>query len=186
MRDAMLRRLLAARSVTRQLIFCRPWWTGFGAALIVATGTTVLVKPQPRLIWNASASAPIGLWSVTPDAPLRRSDMVAARLATPWRGFAARRHYLPANVPLIKRVAAIAGDQICAEGGRILVNGRAVATALSRDGAGRSMPRWQGCRLLGDDMVLLLNDPPASFDGRYFGPTSRGDIIGKASPLWLR
>lgn len=36
-----------------------------------------------------------------------------------------------------------------------------------------------------DDAVLLLMDGPASFDGRYFGPTERRHIIGKAHPIWL-
>lgn len=155
-------------------------------ALTAAIGATIVLPPHPRLLWNASASAPIGLWSVTPGAPLRRGDMVAARLAEPWRGLAARRHYLPANVPLIKRVAAMEGDEICADDARIFVNGVVVARPRTHDGVGRAMPRWRGCTLLDDDAVLLLMDAPASFDGRYFGATARGDIIGKASPLWLR
>nr|WP_275541973.1 S26 family signal peptidase [Sphingopyxis lindanitolerans] len=156
------------------------------AALTAAIGTTILLPPHPRLIWNASASAPIGLWSVAPNAPLRRGDMVAARLAEPWRALAARRHYLPANVPLIKRIAAMPGDEICADEGVVRVNGVVVATARTHDGAGRAMPLWQGCTVLGGASVLLLMDDPASFDGRYFGATTRGDIIGRALPLWLR
>ena len=34
--------------------------------------------------------------------------------------------------------------------------------------------------------LLLLNDPPDSFDGRYFGPTARRDVIGRATPIWVR
>jgi conjugative transfer signal peptidase TraF len=186
MREAMRRRCRSALYAVRRPVVSRPWWSGFCVALVAASGTAALLQPQPRLIWNASASAPIGLWSVMPDAPLGRGDMVAARLAAPWRGFAARRQYLPANVPLIKRVAALSGDRICAAGGRVLVNGRMVAAVRSHDGAGRPLPRWQGCLMLGDDMFLLLNDPPASFDGRYFGPTARADVIGRVFPLWLR
>jgi len=162
----------------------------FGACccglLIAALAATTVRPPQPRLVWNASASAPIGLWSVAPGAPFDRGDMVAARLAEPWRGLAARRHYLPANVPLIKRVAAGAGDNICAGQHGIFVNGSLVAIPLETDGAAREMPRWRGCTRLGDDAVLLLMESPTSFDGRYFGPTARRDIIGKADPLWLR
>lgn len=155
-------------------------------ALIVGTLATIGWLPRPRLIWNASASAPIGLWSVTPGAPVDRGDMVVAQLAAPWRSLAARRHYLPANVPLIKRVAAIAGDHVCANDGGIFVNGALVAVPRSTDRAGRAMPRWRGCTRLADDAVLLLLDGPDSFDGRYFGPTERRFIIGKVSPLWLR
>ncbi|WP_449472572.1 S26 family signal peptidase [Sphingobium chungangianum] len=156
------------------------------AVLIASLGATVIAVPRPRLLWNASASAPIGLWQVTPDAPLRRGDMVVARLAGPWRGFAARRQYLPTNVPLIKRVVAEPGDEICATGADVFVNGRRAAIGRAVDGSGRPMPRWYGCRVLRDGALLLLMDDPASFDGRYFGPTARNDIIGKAAPLWLR
>lgn len=156
------------------------------AAIIGLLGASAVVPPRPRLLWNASASAPIGLWWVAPDAPARRGDMVVAHLAEPWRGLAARRHYLPSNVPLIKRVAAGSGDVICAIGMAITINGRPVATRLAHDRAGRLMPYWQGCQVLRDGEAFLLMDDPASFDGRYFGATERRDIIGRAYPLWLR
>jgi conjugative transfer signal peptidase TraF len=155
-------------------------------ALIVALGVSIAIGPSPRLVWNASASAPIGLWWVAPDAQVKRGNMVIARLAEPWRAFAARRHYLPANVPLIKRVAAEPGDRICAVGTAITVNGVTLANRRETDGAGRAMPRWQGCQTLRDGAVLLLMSDPDSFDGRYVGPTARGEIIGRAWPLWLR
>lgn len=165
----------------------RTFFALFGTvALMVGTLLTIGWPPNPRLVWNASASAPIGLWSVAPDAPIARGDMVVAQLAAPWRGLAARRHYLPANVPLIKRVAALAGDTACADEDRIFVNDTLVAVRRAADGDGRPMPRWGGCVQLGADAVLLLMDDPASFDGRYFGPTERRHIIGKARPLWLR
>src|SRR3546814_1519836 len=68
------------------------------------------------LVWNASASAPIGLYSVSPGVPADPGDMVIARVPQLWRDLAARRHYLPANVPLVKRVAAAAGDDVCGLG----------------------------------------------------------------------
>ncbi len=158
-----------------------------GVGLLIGGSITTIVRPpQPRLIWNASASAPTGLWRIDPGASAGRGDMVAARLAEPWRGFAARRHYLPANVPLIKRVAALSGDRICAKRGAVFVNDERVAMRRRFDAAGRVMPAWHGCRVLDDGQVLLLMDAPGSFDGRYFGVTLRRDIIGKAVPLWLR
>ncbi|PJI87169.1 S26 family signal peptidase [Sphingomonas koreensis] len=176
--DALRAARLHRRRRVRRVAAC--------AALIAVLGATAVVPPHPRLLWNASASAPIGLWRVTPDTPLRRGDMVIARLAEPWRGLAARRHYLPANVPLIKRIAAEPGDEVCAIDTGIFVNGRRIAIRRAIDASGRPMPRWQGCTVLRDGAMLLLMDDPASFDGRYFGPTARGDIIGKAAPLWLR
>ena len=40
--------------------------------------------------------------------------------------------------------------------------------------------------MLGPDEVLLLGAAPRSFDGRYFGVTSRRDILGRAVLLWGR
>lgn len=160
-------------------------WPAAGAALLIAAlGAVSLARPRPLFIWNASASAPTGLYLVTAIGNPACGDRVAARLPAHWRAFAARRHYLPANVPLIKRIAAIPGDMVCASDDRVTVNGNFAALRLSRDGAGRPMPAWRGCRRLGAGDVLLLAAHPASFDGRYFGLGHRRDILGKAHLIW--
>lgn len=160
---------------------------GIGLALIgIAATLDFAIRPAPRLVWNASASAPIGLWRIHPDSPLRTGDMVLAHTPDSVRELAASRHYIPANVPLVKRIAAQGGDDVCAVGETIFVNGSPVAERLTHDRAGRPLPRWHGCEMLRDGRVLLLMDRPESFDGRYFGPVSETAIIGKATPLWLR
>ncbi|WP_314715856.1 S26 family signal peptidase [Sphingobium yanoikuyae] len=157
---------------------------GLGALALIL-GTSILLPPRPRLVWNASASAPIGLYRVVPDAHLVRGDMVVAWAPYPARLLAARRHYLPFNVPLVKRVVGVPGDIVCARDAAILVNGQLVAQRQTRDGAGRPLPRWQGCEGLGPTRYLLLMEAvPDSFDGRYFGSTERADIIGRATLLW--
>ncbi|MDR6846947.1 S26 family signal peptidase [Sphingomonas sp. BE137] len=154
---------------------------------IASLGLTIALPPLPRLVWNASASAPIGLYSVSPGAALKRGDMVIAWPPAEARQLAASRRYLPSNVPLVKRVAGIAGDTICAVDRAVTVNGRPVAVRRAVDSAGRELPAWQGCVRLGPGMVfLLMAETPDSFDGRYFGPTLAQDAIGKATPLWLR
>ena len=154
---------------------------------IACCGLTLFVPPKPRLLWNASASTPIGLYVVSPGAQPGRGELAIAWPPAEARRLAARRHYLPANVPLIKRVAAVSGDRICAAGIELTVNGQLVAARHVADAAGRPLPAWQGCvRLRKDELLLLMADSPASFDGRYFGPTSIDDVIGRAVPLWLR
>jgi len=156
------------------------------AGLAAALAATIALPPHPLLVWNASASAPIGLYRVG-GTDLKTGEMVIAWPPTRARDFVARRHYLPANVPLVKRVAAGPGDTICALGQEIFVNSRWVAERLVHDGAGRPMPWWTGCvKLRHGAMFLLMTDSPASFDGRYFGPTGRGDIVGRATLLWAR
>ena len=161
------------------------WRCAIGACCLSLLGLTIALPPRPRLVWNASASAPLGLYLVSPGKRPGRGDMVVAWAPQPARLLAARRHYLPLNVPLVKRVAAIGGDKICAIGGVISVDGRAVARRQIQDAAGRAMPWWRGCVTLTGDQFLLLTDAPASFDGRYFGPIWREGNVGRATPLWI-
>src|SRR3546814_5869861 len=86
------------------------------------------VNPAPRLVWNASASAPIGFWRIDPRARIDRGDMVLVQTPDSVRQLAARRHYLPANVPLLKSVAARKGSEVCALGPAIFIDGRLTAT----------------------------------------------------------
>jgi conjugative transfer signal peptidase TraF len=138
------------------------------------------------LVWNASASSPEGLYLVTSPAGLRRGDMAVAWPPVDARRLAARRRYLPASVPLVKRVAAGAGDRVCAAGSRIRVNGRLAALRLRADPLQRPLPRWSGCARLDNAVLLLGTAGPDSFDGRYFGPTGERAIVGKAWKIWPR
>ena len=177
-----LRRIIAARRRRRSRLAI--------AALIgcaaVPLAASALWKPPTLLVWNASASAPIGLYRLRADALVRRGDMVIAWTPEPARSLAARRHYLPANVPLVKRVAAAAGDRICASGSAISINGRRVARRLRSDSAARPMPWWNGCRRLRVGEYFLLMDHPQSFDGRYFGVTRSSNVVGRAQLLWAK
>ncbi|MDH4744230.1 S26 family signal peptidase [Sphingomonas sp. CBMAI 2297] len=156
-----------------------------GAALVLLTVPPVY-GPAPRLVWNASASAPIGLYWVWPgDAPAR-GEMAIAWPPPRWRSLAAERHYLPANVPLVKRVAAVRGDLVCASGPQVSVNGVRVATRIAHDPSGRALPWWQGCRRLSPHEYLLLMDASGSFDGRYFGISAGRDLVGRARLIWRR
>jgi conjugative transfer signal peptidase TraF len=155
---------------------------GTGGLTLIAA--TIVAPPAPRLLWNASASAPLGLYLVSPGSPLRRGDMVIARIPARWRSLAAERRYIPPNVPLVKRAAARAGDRVCANGSHILINGHASAIRQQRDKEGRPLPWWNGCATLALGSVFLLMPRPDSFDGRYFGPTQPTDIVGRAKLLW--
>ena len=178
----VLRRIIAARRQRRRCFAI--------AALIICTAAplaaSALWKAPVLLVWNASASAPMGLYGVRADGPIRRGDMVVAWIPEPARSLAARRRYLPANVPLVKRVAAVAGDRICAIGSRISINGKRTATRQRSDAERRPIPWWKGCRRLIRGEYFLLMESPLSFDGRYFGVTRRSDVIGEAELLWAR
>lgn len=158
-----------------------------GAAGVALFALSAMLQPRPLLVWNASASAPVGLYFIWPGGRPSQHDMVVARLASPWRDMAAQRHYLPENVPLVKRVAAVSGDLVCAAGNKVFVNGKLVAERLRRDPRARILPWWDGChRLRDDELFLLMPGQKSSFDGRYFGVTRARDVLGTAWLLWRR
>jgi conjugative transfer signal peptidase TraF len=140
----------------------------------------------PVLVWNASASVPLGLYRIEPVS-VRRGDLVLVRLPPDIADLAHRRRYLAKSAYLIKFVLAVGGDRVCRLGDRILINGVFVARALPRDASGHPMPAWHGCRTLAPDEVFLLARNPQSFDSRYFGPVPASAIVGRAvllRPCW--
>lgn len=152
-------------------------------AVSVFALVAVSVFEMPRkLIYNGSASAPIGFYWVD-HGQVSRGDFVFTRLPSWAEMIIEQRGYLPPGVPLIKRVVGVAGDRICRRGDTILVNGAVVAVARMRDETGRKLPVWQGCRVLSRDEFFLLQEHPRSFDGRYFGAINRRFIIGRATRL---
>jgi len=138
-----------------------------------------------KLIWNASASTPIGLYSIAPARHLEVTDLVAIRVPEQFAALMVERGYIGRGVPLMKRVAGLPGQQVCRRDHAITVDGVPMGDALDRDHLGRPLPVWRGCRRIRDDELFLMNwSVPESLDGRYFGPLPTSTVIGRASPLW--
>ncbi len=157
------------------------------ASFALSFASIALTDPLPRLVWNASASAPIGLYRIQPDNDPPLGTLVAIAPPRHLGRWMAVRGYLGDNVPLLKHVAAKAGQRICRTGGTVSIDGRPVAVALSHDRAGRPLPVWRGCRTLGVEELLLLNPAhPDSLDGRYFGPLPASTVLGRAIPILTR
>ena len=156
-------------------------WAGLALAALALGPVTARA---PRLIWNASASLPVGLYRLEPTRAAAAGELVAYRPTPEWsRAFAAR-GYLPDGLPLLKPVAATAPSVVCRWGHRVFIDGRTVAEALEKDRAGRPLPRWSGCIPLGTDAVFLLApDVPDALDSRYFGPVDRRDLLGRIVPV---
>jgi conjugative transfer signal peptidase TraF len=156
--------------------------SGLGVGLVIASS---LIEPRPILVWNATASAPRGLYCIGPLTGLQAGDLVLVQPDPASAAVYAERGYLPLGVPLLKRVGALGGMRVCEHGGEVTIDGRHVANALPTDGRGRPMTSWSGCRALSDGEVFALNaDVPTSLDGRYFGPSLLSSAIGRAIPVW--
>ncbi len=140
---------------------------------------------DPKLIWNASASVPVGFYALGGGGPYHVADLVAVRVDGRLADFLVDRGYLGRDLPLLKRILAMGGQTVCRNGFEVAVDGIVRGRALEHDRAGRSLPVWQGCCRLAADQVFLMNQAvPDSLDGRYFGMTPIDRVIGRALPLW--
>ena len=164
-------------------------------ALLVCMGVALMALVAPviwqartRIVYNPSDSVARGWYRTAPDVgpdSLRVGTIVLARLPGSVAAFAAQRGYLPGGVPILKRIGAIAPQLVCVREQVVRIDGAAVATARSHDGARRPLPAWAQCRRLAENELFLLSGTnPASFDSRYFGPVDASAVLGIATPLW--
>ena len=73
-------------------------------------------RRPPWLIWNASASVPIGLYAIHTVGAQRIGGLVVVKPPEPLASFLADRGYLPRGVPLVKHVAALPDSRSVATG----------------------------------------------------------------------
>jgi len=156
------------------------------AASVATIAASVPAKPV-ALVWNASASVPLGLYRVTRTGTLRPGEIAVVRPAPDLARLMATRRYLGLGAVLMKPVGATAGHTVCRSGSTVSIDGKPAAIALRADRLGRPLPVWSGCRLLTPGTIFLLaRSVPDSFDGRYFGPVATARIVGRAIPVWTR
>jgi len=163
------------------------------ACSLAVLAWVALVSPVPRLTYNPTNSVAAGWYRIEPvndfaNAPPRSlavDRIVLVPLPAEVVALAARRGYLPMRVPLLKRVGAVAPQEVCIAGSVVRIDGVSVATVLPVDRQGRSLPSWQHCRRLETGELFLLSfTDPASFDSRYFGPVRASAVLGVAHPIW--
>lgn len=105
------------------------------------------------------------------------------------------RGYIPAGncsggyEPLLKPVAAIAGDLVMVTPQGIAVDGEPIKNTapLVRDSADRPLrPVPAGAyEVMPRQIWLLSGHDPRSFDSRYFGPVPAANVQDVARPVWV-
>ena len=158
--------------------------------LCMDIGLAALLMPlaipnRLQIVYNPSDSVPRGWYRIGPADSLQVGSIVLARLPVQAAALAAQRGYLPAGIPLLKRIGAVAPQQVCIDGLSVRTDDVAVAAVMHADGRGRPLSVWPQCRhLVHGELFLLSSTNPASFDSRYFGPILASSVIGNAQPLW--
>lgn len=167
---------------------------GLSACGLAALAWASFVSPLPRFTYNPSDSVAVGWYRIEPfdrradslPRPLSVDSIVLVPLPAMAAALAAQRGYLPTRVPLLKRIGAIAPQEVCIVARSVRIDGVPVAAALPADRFGRTLPSWQQCRRLEPGELFLLSATnPASFDSRYFGPVRTSAVLGVAYPVWL-
>ena len=152
---------------------------------MLGIGALAFFHPAPRLIWNATASTPTGLYALHPAGQLHTLELVVVRPPEPIASYLADGGFLPEGVPLLKHVMALPGQTVCRTRDTVTVDHVEVGEAKVHDHLGRPLPRWTGCHTLRNGEVFLMNPTvPDSLDGRYFGPLPVTSIVARAVPLW--
>src|SRR3546814_18989494 len=105
-----------ARSMSRRPLSC---FVPHIAGAVIGVTLVAAVLPLPKLLlWNASASATIGLYRINPFARPAVGDMVAVAPPPALARFIAERPYLPVGASLLTKVAATPERRRAESGGR--------------------------------------------------------------------
>ena len=160
----------------------RSFTLGTVALALAFLAAKSIINPSPILIWNASESVVVGWYFVAKHQPVI-GEIAVIRPAEWVRIYASAHGYLPQKVMLLKTIFATSPSIICRFGTYIFVDGKQVAKATIMDKKHRLLPVWKGCKALKPSQYFVLGRHRDSFDGRYFGPIDRDQVIGTAFPL---
>jgi type IV secretory pathway protease TraF len=133
---------------------------------------------------NVSPSVPVGLYRLAPlSVALARGTLVVLPVPASIQAFHSR------WVPLLKPVAALAGDVVCVWGSTLWVWGPTAGAEPTwyglvwREHQGRPLPRIEGCHLVQDGTVFLASAAPNSLDSRYCAAVPISTLTAQAFPL---
>lgn len=142
---------------------------------------------------NVTPSVPRGIYRYE-EGMLRKGDLASVCLPPSWlteaaleRGYLLKGGCPGGYAPVIKRVAAAAGDRVSIGESGISVNGEHLPETVpkEKDSKGRVLPLLiANRRLRNGEFVLASENDPKGFDSRYFGILS-GVAARRVVPVWI-
>lgn len=138
------------------------------------------------LIYNATASYPLGFYRLRAKDSFERGDLVIFAVPPGVRDLVRDRSYIPPRGDLMKTIIGVAGDRYCLRDDYFYVRGLPVGPVFKTDARSQPLPRLTtGCREVPSGSVLVASRSiERSFDSRYFGPIPTHTILGVTEPLW--
>src|ERR1700681_1274088 len=156
-------------------------------ALVAVAVIASLILFDNRLIVNRTHSLPVGLyyWS---DVPIKKGSIVLFKpdQSTSLQQLGIYRGYEARELPLLKRVVALAGDVVSVSSSGVSINGQRLPNSapLFHDEAGRPLAMAQLDHFrLGTDQAFLMGVTTTSWDSRYFGPVPLSRCSGSFIPV---
>ena len=176
--------------------------TRFARSLLIVTVSAALLMlgnliAAAGLRLNFTPSMPLGIYRIAALSPreMYRGMLVAACAPSQAAQLGRRRGYLSSGActessePLLKTVAAVAGDDVAISPSGVSVNGRLLQDSepLAVDRAGRPLVSWPRGRFrMLPGTVWLHADHERSWDSRYWGPVPARNVLAQAVPVLVK
>lgn len=133
------------------------------------------------LVWNGSASAPVGFYMKAQDQTISLHDFVLVKTGTKLDSISSL--YPTKPTYLLKHVELIPGERYRVDGNKIFTE-RQTFLRQKTSINGIKLPRLEdGVYVVPQGHYFVANFPEKSFDSRYFGPVPEEDIIQKVTPI---
>lgn len=136
------------------------------------------------ITYQATPSMPKGFYLIEPAKTIKKGDIVIFRPPKSTLNFLLKHKWIPNSGLLMKHIVAVFGDKVVEQKGTIWINNQKTGPVYKYYAPGKILPNSNFQGVLQPHQYLLMSTRiKRSFDGRYFGPVSGKDIVGKAIPL---
>jgi len=137
-------------------------------------------KSGYHLTYSVSHSVPKSVYLVVPSHEFKRGDLVQFIPPEPYKNFLLTKHWLPRSGLMLKYVYGIPGDFVCNKNHVIRVNKKKLGPVYTFYDKKNKLLQTKFCGILTTNQYLLMSTcVERSYDGRYFGPVIKANIVGK-------
>lgn len=151
------------------------------STLLLAQAAGMLSFVPKVLVWNGSASAPVGFYLKVSNEHLSPNDFVLVKTGNKLDPISELFPTKPTY--LLKHIELLPGERYRVVGDVIMTE-RQVLKRQETSLNGIKLPRLEdGTYLVPPNYYFVANSPEKSYDSRYFGPVAKSDIAEKVVPV---